>query len=107
MARLVPTPWIAFVIGLLGGTRKVACALWPHVTCSPTLLFQLGQIDLPPGDVRWPQRCKFLSQTLTPQMILRATLTLAPEGRRRDPDVRRLEQSILDALDREGNWSWD
>jgi hypothetical protein len=47
-----------------------------------------------------------LSETLTPTVLLDATVKLAPEGRRRDREVVRLEESILQAMSKEGTWGW-
>jgi hypothetical protein len=107
MARLVPTPWIAVVTGIFGGTRRVAVQLWPLIPCSALLLWQLDQIGAIPASHRaCGERMRRLSEVLSPQTLLDATLRLSPEGRKRDPDVHKLEQSILDAIDREGHWQW-
>jgi hypothetical protein len=72
------------------------------------LLWQLGRIDDLDGQRdAWVQRCKHLSETLTPQMLLDASLRVSPEqGRRRDPECIKFEQSVLDALTKEGTWEW-
>jgi hypothetical protein len=108
MGRLVPTPWIALCVCVFGSTRRLAVRLWPHVEASPTLLWHLSQIDDLNGQPgAWAQRCKHLSQTLTPQMLLDASLKLAPEtGRCRDGEVVHFEETILSGLDREGRWRW-
>jgi hypothetical protein len=107
MARLVPTPWIALCVVVFGSTRRLAVRLWPCIDASPTLLWQLGRIDDVGGqrDV-WVERCRHLSEVLTPQMLFDATVRLAPEGRRRDGEVLHFEETILSGLDAEGRWRW-
>jgi hypothetical protein len=107
MGRLVPTPWIALCVVVFGATRRLAVRLWPFIDASPTLLWQLGRIDDLDGQRdAWVQRCKHLSEVLSPQMILSATLRAAPEGRKRDPEVIAFEETVLTGLDREGHWRW-
>jgi hypothetical protein len=107
MGRLVPTAWIGVLVTIFGCTRKLAVRLWPYVPATPDLLWRLSRVhDAGPQYGAWVECMRHLSETLTPAMFFAATLQVAPEGRRRDTAVIRLEESILKALDREGNWQW-
>jgi hypothetical protein len=56
----------------------------------------------------WEKRMRRLSELLSPQSLITASLKLSPEvkGKRRDLDCVRFEESVLAAMDKTGQWQW-
>jgi hypothetical protein len=71
----VPLVWVAIVEHLFGMSPKFAIRLWPCMIITPTVLWQLSQVDaLPTSKDQWAARVRRLSELLTPAMMLRASL---------------------------------
>jgi hypothetical protein len=103
----IPVLWLWFITQLFDMPRSFALKLWPHVIVTPTVLFQMAVVDqAPPSKEVWLQRLRRLSELLQPAMLFQASLTLSPEGKRRDQQCIKFEESILLALDDQGRWDW-
>jgi len=51
-------------------------------------------------------RVRRLSELLSPDQMIRASLKMSPEGKRRDQQCIKFEESVLLVLDSHGRWDW-
>lgn len=88
-----PAYFVHFVTIFLQASPRLAKDLWRVFApqCSQTTLFQLNLVSVRPTI----EQQEYLATMLTPQALLHATVRLAPEGRQRPLEVRRVEAMIL------------
>jgi hypothetical protein len=107
MVKPAPLFFVALCERMLCTSTKFARRLWNAMAPSPMVLWQLSLVDSLPADTAvWYSRVRRLGDVLTPAMLMAASLALAPEGPRRDPENIAFENRLLAATDREGKWRW-
>jgi hypothetical protein len=108
-SREPPGLWYVFLQGLTA-TPALARQLWDVLPDRDAVLWQLqlvearAQAHRPAAAVA---RVRRLAQVLTSSMLMEACARLAPETHsERPPDIRQIEEAILQMIDHEGKWKW-
>jgi hypothetical protein len=92
---------------LLGSSQRLARECWRYYPASTELVFQLGLCSgQAPSPTIAMERMRHAARLLSPQLLIRSLERLAAERGRHSTEARRVEERILQLVDREGQWVW-
>jgi hypothetical protein len=87
--------------------RRLVAAIWKRYPKDQALLYQLGLCASPAQTaLDTTARLKHLSTLIDPKELIFTIEKLPIPGRRRPPEVIKLEERVLLALTKNGEWRW-
>jgi hypothetical protein len=88
----------------------LANEIWAHLDNRDQIAWRLRTLEGRAGQHRITsgilEHTRRLSRTLTPRMLLKATLAIAPEGTTRPAEIVKFEKAILNCCTKDGAWRW-
>jgi hypothetical protein len=105
---MTPLVWISLLQQSFGVQKPFACKLWRCIDATPTMLYQLGLLDMDAASREVSiSRLRHLGELLLPSTLVEASARVYPEdGRRRNPEALAFEEAVLQATDKHGAWIW-
>jgi hypothetical protein len=106
--ELMPPPFFLLTMThLLGSSQRLARECWRLYPASDALRYQLGLCSgQAPSPTMAMERMRHAARLLSPQLLIRTLERLIEERGRYSREARRVEERILQLVDREGQWIW-
>jgi hypothetical protein len=106
--ELTPPPFFELTLTcLLGASQRLARECWRYYPASEALRYQLGLCSGPaPTPLLAMERMRHAARLLAPNILIRTLERLAEARGRYSAEARRVEERILQLVDREGQWIW-